>query len=487
MLISKKDNFSEWYNFIIKEAQLCDLRYNVKGFIVIMPWAMKTIEKIYSLYCAELEKTNHNPAFFPSLISENNLKAEKEHVEGFVPEVLWVTEAGDKKLEERYALKPTGETAIYPMYALWIKSISDLPLKIYQRGWVWRYETKATKPFIRGREFLWIEAHDVFSSEKECEEQVIEDTKIAQKVIWENLGIPFIMFKRPKWDKFAGAQDTFAADTIMPDGRVLQIASTHLLGQHFSKAFNVRFMNKENEYEYAWQTCYGPGINRIYAALISIHGDDKGLIFPFEMAPIQITIIPIISKGNEEIITAYCEKIYHLLKDKFRIEIDKSEATPGYKFNFWEMKGVPLRFEIGINEVKENSVTVFVRDSGKKTKVKIEEIEKYIELEAQNLNKRLKERAAKEFLEKLDSAKDLDELVKKVNEKKLVKVPFCSDISGEECSKFIKEKYSLDVRGVIFAKFNEDKYNFSGEKPSGEKCIVCGKDATVYVYVGKQY
>ncbi len=489
MDIDKYKNFSDWYNEIIKEAKLCDLRYNIKGFIVIMPWAMKSIDQIYKFYDVEFEKTTHQPAFFPSLIHEKSFGAEKEHVEGFIPEVLWVTEAGDKKLGERYALKPTGEAAIYPMYALWVNGLSDLPIKIYQKGWVWRHETKATKPFIRGREFLWIEAHDVFATSKEAEKQVEEDAGMAKKVIWEKLGIPFIMFKRPQWDKFAGAVDTFAADTLMPDGRVLQIASTHLLGQNFSKAYGIRYMNEKNEPVFAWQTCYGPGVNRIYAAMVAVHGDNKGMVIPYEAAPVQVAIIPIIRKGSEEKVLSEAKKLEKRLAKIARVHLDARDATPGFKFNHWEMRGVPIRIEIGERDIASGSVVLATRDDGKKENVKHADLENAVIDAGGKVSERLAAKASEKFLKNLDSAKTLEEMAGKIDDGKIVKIPFCSqDMEGEKCAKELKEKHACDIRGTVFIFFNSEKCEFeSTDVPHDEKCVNCGKPAKVHVYAARQY
>lgn len=489
MNIEKHENFSDWYNEIIKEAKLCDLRYNIKGFIVIMPWAMKSIEIIYKFYDSEFEKYTHLPAFFPSLIHEKSFTAEKEHVEGFLPEVLWVTGAGNEDFGERYALKPTGEACIYPMYALWVNGLSDLPIKIYQKGWVWRHETKATKPFIRGREFLWIEAHDVFATSSEAEIQISNDAKIAKEVIWNRLGVPFIIFRRPQWDKFAGAEDTFAADTLMPDGRVLQIASTHLLGQNFSKAYGIKYINERNESVYAWQTTYGPGISRIYAATFSIHGDNKGLCLPFEIAPIQVVIIPIIKNGREEKILSVALELEKKLRKNLRVLLDLRDFTPGFKFNYWEMKGVPLRIEIGERELVDDTVTLVIRNNRKKENVKIAEIEEKIEKQSAEFTERLRINASLFFKSKLSSAKDSEELTNEIKQGKIVKVAFCTDrLDGERCAKELKEKYSCDVRGTVFSFYDSEKYELeSSDIPHNEKCINCGKPAAVNVYVGRQY
>lgn len=252
-------NFSDWYNEIVSE--LIDLRYNVKGFIVYKPWIMRMIKILYGIWEKELEKNGHEPTLFPVVIPPENFQKEKEHVKGFSPEVFWITEGGDSKLTEKLALRPTSETAFYQMYALWVRSYNDLPMKLYQSCSVYRYETKATKPLMRGREFLWIESHDMFANEEGAKQQVRDDMDITRKVLLENLGIPFIFLERPQWDKFKGADSTFAADTLMPDGKILQLPSTHLLGQHFSKAFNVQFIDERGNKIHPYTTCYGPPIS----------------------------------------------------------------------------------------------------------------------------------------------------------------------------------------------------------------------------------
>jgi prolyl-tRNA synthetase len=477
-----KSNFSEWYNEIIKEAELCDLRYNLKGFIVFRPWAVITMKKMYALYEAELERRGHVPALFPSLIPEEYIMKESEHIAGFVPEVLWVTQAGSERLENKYAMRPTSETAIYPMYALWINGLKDLPLKIYQSCQVWRHETKATKPFIRSREFYWIEAHDAFATREEAMAQVREDMEMAEEIVHKKFGIPFLFFKRPQWDKFAGAVDTYAADTIMPDGRALQLPSTHFLGQNFSKAFGIKFTDEKGNNQYVWQTCYGPCISRIYAALISTHGDEKGLILPFDLAPLQIIIIPIYKGENKHIINAECEKIREvLIENGFSVKFDDSENTPGYKFNFWEMKGVPIRIEVGERDIADNSCVLVRRDTKEKMKVKINDIVKKINELKTSITENLIERADKEFKNRINSANSIDALNSALDKKGgFVRVPFCTDqMAGEQCAEKIKEVCRANIRGSLFN---------SNEAPrENEICIVCGKKATIYLYAARQY
>ena len=489
MQIDKHSKFSEWYNTITKDAELCDLRYNLKGFIVFMPWAVMSMKRMYSIYEYELEMHGHVPALFPALIPESNFKGEKEHVKGFIPEVFWVTEAGGEKLEERYAMRPTSETAMYPMYALWIQGLKDLPLKIYQSCQVWRHETKATKPFIRSREFWWIEAHDVFATEKEAFAQVKEDMEVAEKIIHGVFGIPFLFFKRPQWDKFAGAVDTYAADCIMPDGRALQLPSTHMLGQHFSKAFGVKYMDAEGKEQYAWQTTYGPCISRIYAAVISIHGDDKGLVLPFELAPIQAVIVPIYKAENKKIIDVECARVENLLRDNgVRVKFDNSENTPGFKFNHWEMKGVPLRVDIGERDIANKSVVLVRRDTREKKNVPVSELIENINQSAKDVSKSIRDKADAWFKGKINSATTMNELNSVLESAGgFVRVPFCTDaMDGEKCADKVKEETHSNMRGSLFEEKESGKDGKNKPKDS-EKCIACGKKAKIYLYAARQY
>ncbi|MFN7991200.1 MAG: proline--tRNA ligase [Candidatus Micrarchaeia archaeon] len=474
-----KSDFSEWYNTIIKEAQLCDLRYGIKGFVVFMPWAVMTMNRMYAMYEEAVEATGHVPALFPALIPEEYFKREGEHVKGFVPEVFWVTEAGNNRLEEKYAMRPTSETAMYSMYALWIHGTRDLPLKIYQRCQVWRYETKATKPFIRSREFHWIEAHNCFATREEAMAQVREDMKMAEDVIHNQFCVPFLFFKRPQWDKFAGAEDTFAADTLMPDGRALQLPSTHMLGQHFSKAFGIKFTDDKGAEQHVWQTCYGPAISRIYAAVIATHGDGKGLVLPVRLSPVQVVIVPIIKEETKQKVLEKCAEIKKSLDCCFVVRIDDSDRTPGFKFNEWEMKGVPIRIEIGMRDIESGSVMVARRDTGEKTKVDAAGLCEKLESIAQDMDKSIKEKADRWFAEKLSFADDMGELGKKLDLHGFVRVPFCTDgMEAEKCADIVKDKHQANMRGSLFG---------SDAVPSNKKCVSCGNDAKIYLYAARQY
>jgi prolyl-tRNA synthetase len=475
--VKKEENFSEWYSQVIQKAELADIRYNVKGFLVHMPWSVRIMKLMYNFLEKELEKYGHEPVWFPSVIPESFLKKEREHAE-FSAEVFWITEGGSdhEKLEEKLALRPTSETAMYTMFSLWIRSWRDLPLKTYQTCQVWRYESY-TRPFIRGREFYWIEAHDVFASKEEAEKQVEEDMRITKNTLYKQFAIPFLFFKRPDHDKFKGAVSTFAADAIMPDGKVIQLPSTHFLGQNFSKAFDIKFVDKDGEVKYAWQTCYGPAFWRILGAVIAIHGDDKGLILPPPIAPYQAVIVPIYYKEKEK--RTVFKKADEILKNlkEFRIKVDKrTEHTPGWKFNYWELKGVPVRIEIGPTDVKKKQVVLVRRDTGKRTIVKEKLLRERLNKLLKDIQRNLIRRANKFFKDHLSEAKNFNELKKILEEKGgIVRVNWCGSV---ECANYIKaETNGGTIRGTIFKK---------EERPESP-CIWCGKEAKQVVYVAKQY
>jgi prolyl-tRNA synthetase len=477
--VKKSENFSEWFTQVIQKAELADIRYNVKGFLVHRPWSVKIMKKMYQLMENELERNGHEPMWFPAVIPESFLKKEKEHAE-FSAEVFWVTEGGSegKKLEERLALRPTSETAFYQMFSVWIRSWRDLPLKTYQSCQVWRYEGKATRPFIRGREFYWVEAHNAFATQEEAENQVKEDMEMTENVLHKQFAIPFLFFKRPEHDKFKGAVHTFASDTIMPDGKLLQLPSTHFLGQNFSRALGIKFVDKDKKEKYVWQTCYGPCIWRIFGAMVAIHGDDKGLVIPPTVAPIEIIIVPILGLGKEKEIDKKIDSIKKLLEKNnitFKVD-DRKEYTPGWKFNYWELKGVPLRLEIGPKDVEKKQVILVRRDTGEKISVKDKNVAKTVKKLLEDIQDNLTKRADKFFKERMFEA-DKFEKLKEILDKRagLVRVNWCGE---EKCAEDIKTKTNGgEIRGTLFGK---------KEVAKGD-CIHCGKRAKEVVYIGKAY
>lgn len=475
----KQKNFSEWYNAIIYATDLVDIRYNVQGFLVHKPWSMIAIKKMYGLFEGELEKRGHQPCLFPTVIPEDNFEIEKEHAEGFSPEVFWITQQGDKPLARKLALRPTSETAMYPLYALWIKSKSDLPLKMYQSCSVFRNESE-TNPFMRGREFLWIEAHDVFETKEGALSQIDDDIQVAENGLG-TLGIPFMVFVRPQWDKFAGAVNTYAFDTRMPDGKAFQISTTHDLGSNFAKAFGVQYANEAGEKQYCSQTTFGIGIWRILGAVVSLHGDNKGLRWPWQIAPIQVVLVPIVRDGATKPIEYAKEIAAELTKAGIRCQVDSSEKTPGFKYNYWEMKGIPLRIEVGGKEVEEGSATIARRDNNEKTKARREEVVKTVLELSAKYQAALKESAQAQIAQAIKECKTKEEIVKAIEQGLYAKTTFCSiEMDGKPCADVLQsESKGGKVRGILYGK-NE-------VVPSGSKCVVCGKPAKHVVYVARQY
>jgi prolyl-tRNA synthetase len=474
--IDKNEDFSNWFTEIIQKAELADLRYNVKGFLVFQPWSVMSMEKMYYFLESELRNKGHYPYWFPTVIPEKNFKLESDHVKGFTPEVFWITSGGKTKFEEKLALRPTSETAFYQMFSLWIRSYKDLPFKTYQRANVFRYETKATRPFLRSREFHWIETHCAHETQEDAMKQVYEDMDTTQKVLHDIFGLPFIFFERPSWDKFPGAERTFAADVLNPDGKLIQQPSTHILKQDFPKAFNVKFVDKNEKEKLPWTTCYGPAVSRIFASVVAVHGDNKGLRFPWRIAPLQVIIIPI---GKSKEIKDSAEKIYKkLLESQIHSQIDSSEKTPGEKFYYWEMKGVPLRIELGEKEIESNNLTVFRRDKNKKEKIKAVDLISYIEKTSREYDKNLISQAESLFENKIKNAKTKSEIKKIISEGKIARCSFCStEKSGEKCAEVIEKEINAEVRGT----------QLSEKKKDLNKCVVCGKKAESIVYIGRSY
>ncbi len=438
--------------------EIVDIRYPVKGFIVIKPVGMKAIKKLYNLFENELEKNNHEPVHFPAVIPEQNLRKEEEHFKGFESEVFWITKAGLNELNEKLILRPTSETAIYPMYSLWIKSYRDLPLKYYISGTVWRYETKSTRPLIRGREFLWIETHCAFKNKEDAYKQISEDLSIAKKIVRDKLKIDFIMVRRPRWDTFAGAQETFAIDTLLPDGKVLQIATTHYLGENFAKVFNIKYVDSDMKEKYVHQTCFGIGINRILASVIHIHSDNIGIVYPSALA--DGIVIPISEDAVEK-----AKEIAE--KANLKLDLDFSK-TPGERFYYWDRKGVPYKLVIGKKEIEQNFISVYRRD-GKKYNIKdLKELENIIQDFDNSLFKPLK----------ITNVSSFEELKKALDQKVIARACFCSvEKDGIDCYNKIKQELKAEVRG----------YRIDiQEQPEGN-CIVCNRKANHVVYIAKQY
>ncbi len=437
------------------------------------------MEKMFHYMEKKLQKMGHKPYFFPTLIPEKNFKLEAEHIKGFTPQVFWVTSHGnDEPIEEKLALRPTSETAFYQMFSLWIHSYNDLPFKTYQRANIFRYESKATRPFLRSREFHWIETHCAHASEENAMKQVHEDMQTTEEILHGVYCLPFIFFQRPKWDKFPGAEKTFAADVLNPDGKVVQQPSIHLLKQDFAKAFDIKFKDKDGKEKFVWITCYGPAISRIFASVIAVHGDKKGLRFPWHIAPIQVIITAI---GTDEKILEEAKKIAEELeKNGISVEIDNKETRPGEKFYFWEMKGVPLRIELGKKEIEDKKITIYRRDTEKKLTLPMNNFVKEINELGEDISKNLRKEADNLFVDKIKDAMNKKELKSVVDSGNIARCGFCSiEKEGEKCAEVIEREITASVRGK---KLDNEKT----DSKTG-KCVICGKKAASVVYVARSY
>jgi prolyl-tRNA synthetase len=398
--IDKYLDFDDWYHDALREADLVDIRYPVKGMIVWKPYGLKALRLTQRILMDLLEKTGHLEAYFPALIPESLFARERDFLEGFGGESFVVEGTGTKKFNERFYLRPTSETVMYYMWNLWIKGRRDLPLKMYQVVNVFRYETKMTHPILRVREIMgFIEAHTAHATPEEAEAQVKEAVGIY-KEFFDRLQLPYYIVKTPPWDTFAGAEYNYDFITVMPDGKGLELGSVINLGQRFAKAFDIKYMDTDGQFKYIYQTCYGVS-ERVLGAVIGIHGDEKGLFFPPEIAPIQVVIVPI-AKPEDVQVLEYARRVKEILeKSGIRVFIDDDlEKSPGWKYYYWEMKGVPVRIEVGPREVGEKTVTIARRDGAPRIVVKLDELIPVVNEVFREVNTALRERAL-EHLRKL--------------------------------------------------------------------------------------
>lgn len=451
---------------MIHRAEIMDVRYPIKGLYVWFPFGFKIRQLVYGKLRELLDK-EHDEVYFPALIPETELGKEGKHIKGFEDEVYWVTHGGLDELDVKLALRPTSETAMYPMFKLWIRSHTDMPLRVYQIVNTFRYETKHTRPLIRLREITsFKEAHTAHRNFEEAEEQVKDAVKLY-KEFYDFLAIPYMVIRRPEWDKFPGAVYTIAFDTIMPDGRTLQIGTVHHLGNNFAKTFDIKYETPDGDHEYVHQTCYGIS-ERCVAALISVHGDDNGLILPFEVSPVQFVIIPVLYKGKEEEVMEVAEKVFNKLKGLgYRTVLDSGDERPGAKYYKWELKGATIRIEIGPKEVEKGEIVVSFRDERKKFSMSMDELtDEKIKAWAKEIKSRIRARAFAGMKEKVRYFDNLDELRGWIRTGVAI-VHFCM---SEECAEVIEK----DVSAGILGKFEE-----AGEwcdKDITGKCIVCGRE-----------
>jgi prolyl-tRNA synthetase len=471
----KAEDLSEWYTQVVTKAELADYS-PMKGFMVLRPYGYSIWERIKEWLDQRLKESGHSNAYFPLFIPESYLKKEADHFKGFTPEVFWVTEAGESKLSERLAVRPTSETIVNDAYSKWVRSWRDLPLLINLWNSVLRSEITATRPFIRTSEFLWQEGHTVHATKEDADKEVMMILEFYRQLVEDQMAVPVLTGYKSEKEKFVGALYTTTLEAMMPDGRAIQMGTSHNLGQNFSKPFEIKYLGQDEQTHYAWTTSWGVSW-RLISAMIMLHSDDKGLVVPPRIAPIQVVIVPIYYKTEQG--GAITEKVKStaqmLTSVGLAVRVDfREQYTPGWKFNEWELKGVPVRVEIGPKDVEKNQVTLVRRDNSQKRAVKdgaiVGEVKKCLD----EIQRNLFSKAKLALDQSIRQATNYDELKKTLNiNGGFVRACWCG---RSECEEAIKTETGATIRTVPLNE--EDVFS---------NCIYCGNASTKVTYFAKSY
>lgn len=468
-ITSMDEDFAQWYTDIVKKAELVDYS-SVKGCMIIRPYGYAIWENIQRNLDDKLKATGHENVYMPMFIPESLLQKEKDHVEGFAPEVAWVTHGGSEPLAERLCVRPTSETLFCEHYAKIVQSYNDLPKLYNQWCSVVRWE-KTTRPFLRTTEFLWQEGHTIHATPEEAEKETVDILNLYADLCEKVLAIPVVKGRKTDKEKFAGAVATYTIESLMHDGKALQNGTSHNFGDNFARAFGIQYSDKTGKLQYVHETSWGV-TTRLIGAIIMVHGDNSGLVLPPKIAPTQVIIVPI-AQHKEGVLDKASE-----LKDRIskvaRVKLDASDKMPGWKFNEYEMKGVPIRVEMGPKDIENNQAVLVRRDTREKLIVSLEEIENKITEILDLMQIELLEKARKSAEEKTYSATDLDSFIEIANTKPgFIKAMWCGD---KACEDKLKEVAGVTSRCMPFAQEN-----------ISDKCICCGKEASKLVYWGKAY
>ena len=465
-----EEDFAQWYTDVVRKAELADYT-DVKGFVAIRPYGYALWENIQKYADEKFKKVGVTNLYMPVLIPESLLNKEKDHVEGFAPEVAWVTYGGGEELEERLCIRPTSETIMSTMYSKWVSSWRDLPILGNQWCSVLRWE-KETRPFLRSREFLWQEGHTVHETAEEAKALTLQMLDIYADVVENLLAIPVLKGEKTEKEKFAGAENTYTVETLMIDGRALQSGTSHYFGQNFAKPFDIKFQNREGKEEYAYQTSWGIS-TRLIGAVIMAHGDNRGLKLPPKVAPIQVVVVPIAQ--HKEGVLDKTKELSKALSKKFRVKLDdRDNYSPGFKFNHWEMRGVPLRVEMGPRDIENGEAVLVRRDTQSKETVKLENIESRVEELLEEIQRDMYNVCLERRKAKTTEAYSLEEIAKNLDENQgYVKAMWCGD---RACEDKVKEVTGAPSRCIPF-----------NQEHLSDKCAICGKKAEKMVVFGRQY
>ena len=472
-ITSMDEDFAQWYTDVVKRAELMDYS-SVKGCMIFLPAGYALWENIQSLLDKRFKETGVENVYMPLFIPESLLQKEKDHVEGFAPEVAWVTEGGGEKLEERMCVRPTSETLFCDLYKNIIHSYRDLPRIFNQWCSVVRWE-KTTRPFLRSREFLWQEGHTMHETAEEAEERTVQMLNVYADFLKEDLAIPTIKGKKTDKEKFAGATATYTIEAMMHDGKALQSGTSHNFGDGFAKAFGIEYTGRDNKQHNPFQTSWGVS-TRTIGAIIMVHGDNDGLVLPPRIAPTQVVIVPI--QQQKEGVLDVCNKVREESLKGIRVKVDDSERSPGYKFAEQEMRGFPLRIEIGPRDIANEECVVVRRDTHEKLTVKLSELSAYVPRLLDTIQSDMYERAKAHLESSIYDATDYDEFKKLIDEKPgFVRAMWCGE---QECEDTIKADTTATSRCMPFEAQAEDAF-------ISDKCICCGKKARHLVIWGKAY
>jgi prolyl-tRNA synthetase len=466
----RSEDFSKWYTDVILRTDMVDYA-PVRGCMVVKPYGYAVWELIQQAFDKRFKETGHQNVYMPMLIPESLLLKEAEHVEGFAPEVAWVTMGGTEKLEERLAIRPTSETIFCAMYAKWVQSWRDLPMKYNQWCSVMRWE-KTTRPFLRTSEFLWQEGHTIHETAEEAQEETLTMLEVYREVVEDVLGVPVICGRKTEKEKFAGARATYSIEAMMHDGKALQAGTSHNFGTNFAEAFGIQFLSKDGKLEYVNETSWGVS-TRLIGAIIMTHGDDRGLKLPPRVAPIQVVILPI-AQHKEGVLDKAREVKAQLEKAGLRVNLDDRDTySAGWKFNEWEMKGVPVRLEIGPRDIENGVVTCMRRDTLEKATLPLDGIEGAVQTLLDEIQASMYQQAKEFMAAHTKDVETMDELEAGVQDG-FVRAAWCGE---QGCEDAIKEKFNASSRNMPF------------DQPdmAAKKCVCCGSDAKKRIYFAKAY
>ncbi|PXF46904.1 Proline--tRNA ligase, cytoplasmic [Gracilariopsis chorda] len=504
MEIKKSDDFGEWFSQLVTKTEMIEF-YDVSGCYILRPWSFAMWETIREYFDAEIKKLGVQNAYFPLFVSKKRLTTEEDHIEGFAAEVAWVTKSGKKDLEEPIAVRPTSETIMYPAYSKWIRSYRDLPLKLNQWSNVVRWEFKYPTPFIRSREFLWQEGHTAFATKEEADVEVLQILNLYRSVYEDLLAVPVIRGRKSDKEKFAGGLYTTTIEGFIPtNGRAIQAATSHCLGQNFSRMFKIEYEIGDNKKQFVWQNSWGL-TTRSIGVMAMVHSDDKGLVLPPRIAPIQVVVVPILRKGMEKMVRDAAEELeQELQKDGIRVKADlRDDKNPGWKFNYWELKGVPLRLELGPRDIEGGSVMATKRVDGEKSMFERAKVCETVKTTLESIHKSTFEKARIARDEKIVRVDKWADFVPALDKRTMVLAPWCEqtpceedvkDRSGEESQQRLGEEGEVDKKALsgsaktLCIPFEEELSRLGVEKIGEDaKCFACAEKATAYTLWGRSY